>query len=70
MKKLFLMFAVAGLIASCTGNGNTSGSTSASGEAKDGASGFWRGRRVPLSKSTRNDGGEAEGWGSRICLQY
>ena len=36
MKKLFLMFAVAGLIASCTGNGSTSGSTSASGEAKDG----------------------------------
>ncbi len=36
MKKLFLMFAVAGLIASCTGNGNTSGSASASGEAKDG----------------------------------
>lgn len=34
MKKLFLMFAVAGLIASCTGNGTTSGS--ASGEAKDG----------------------------------
>ena len=30
------MFAVAGLIASCTGNGNTSGSASASGEAKDG----------------------------------
>ena len=36
MKKLFLMFAVAGLIASCTGNGNTSGSASASSEAKDG----------------------------------
>ena len=37
MKKLFLMFAVAGLMVSCTGNGNTSGSaTSASGEAKDG----------------------------------
>ena len=36
MKKLFLMFAVAGLIASCTGNGNTSGSASASGENKDG----------------------------------
>lgn len=36
MKKLFLMFAVAGLIASCTGNGNTSGSASASGEQKDG----------------------------------
>ena len=38
MKKLFLMFAVAGLIASCTGNGTTSGSasTSASGEVKDG----------------------------------
>lgn len=36
MKKLFLMFAVAGLMASCTGNGNTSGSASASGEAKDG----------------------------------
>jgi hypothetical protein len=36
MKKLFLMFAVAGLLASCTGNGTTSGSTSASGEAKDG----------------------------------
>ena len=30
------MFAVAGLIASCTGNGNTSGSASASGENKDG----------------------------------
>lgn len=30
------MFAVAGLIASCTGNGNTSGSTTASGENKDG----------------------------------
>ena len=29
------MFAVAGLIASCTGNGSTSGSTSASGDAKD-----------------------------------
>lgn len=36
MKKLLLMFAIAGLIASCTGNGNTSGSTSASGENKDG----------------------------------
>ena len=36
MKKLFLMFAVAGLIASCTGNGNTSGSTTTSGENKDG----------------------------------
>jgi hypothetical protein len=36
MKKLFLMFAVAGLMASCTGNGNTSGSASASGEQKDG----------------------------------
>ena len=36
MKKLFLMFAVAGLMVSCTGNGNTSGSASASGEAKDG----------------------------------
>ena len=46
MKKLFLMLAVAGLIASCTGNGTTSGSTSGSdsisgsvsgsGEAKDG----------------------------------
>ena len=36
MKKLFLMFAVAGLMASCTGNGNTSGSASASGEVKDG----------------------------------
>ena len=38
MKKLFLMFAVAGLMAACTGNGNTSGSasTSASGEAQDG----------------------------------
>ena len=36
MKKLFLMFAVAGLIASCTGNGTTSGSASASGENKDG----------------------------------
>lgn len=35
MKKLFLMIAVAGLIASCTGNG-TSGSTNASGENKDG----------------------------------
>ena len=35
MKKLFLMFAVAGLIASCTGNGTTSGSAT-SGEAKDG----------------------------------
>lgn len=45
MKKLFLMLAVAGLIASCTGNGNTSGSASGSdsisgsvsgsGEAKD-----------------------------------
>ncbi len=30
------MFAVAGLIASCTGNGNTSGSTTTSGENKDG----------------------------------
>ena len=30
------MFAVAGLIASCTGNGTTSGSASASGEVKDG----------------------------------
>lgn len=30
------MFAVAGLIASCTGNGNTSGSTATSGENKDG----------------------------------
>ena len=30
------MFAVAGLMASCTGNGNTSGSASASGEVKDG----------------------------------
>ena len=38
MKKLFLMFAVAGLMASCAGNGTTSGSasTSASGETKDG----------------------------------
>ncbi len=38
MKKLLLIFAVAGLIASCTGNGTTSGSasTSASGEVKDG----------------------------------
>ncbi|MBQ3323273.1 MAG: hypothetical protein IJG81_00330 [Muribaculaceae bacterium] len=36
MKKLLLIFAVAGLMASCTGNGNTSGSTSASGEVKDG----------------------------------
>ena len=36
MKKLFLMFAVAGLIASCTGNGSTSGSTTTSGENKDG----------------------------------
>ena len=36
MKKLFLMFAVAGLMASCAGNGTTSGSASASGEAKDG----------------------------------
>ena len=35
MKKLFLMIAVAGLIASCTGNG-TSGSTNANGENKDG----------------------------------
>lgn len=35
MKKLLLMFAVAGLIASCTGNGKTSGS--ASGEQKDSA---------------------------------
>ena len=38
MKKLFLMFAVACLMASCAGNGTTSGSasTSASGETKDG----------------------------------
>ena len=38
MKKFLLIFAVAGLIASCTGNGTTSGSasTSASGEVKDG----------------------------------
>ena len=38
MKKFLLFFAVAGLIASCTGNGTTSGSasTSASGEVKDG----------------------------------
>lgn len=38
MKKFLLIFAVAGLIASCTGNGTTSGSasTSASGEANDG----------------------------------
>ncbi|MDY6412693.1 MAG: hypothetical protein SPL28_06810 [Bacteroidales bacterium] len=36
MKKLFLMFAVAGLMASCAGNGTTSGSASASGEVKDG----------------------------------
>lgn len=36
MKKFLLIFAVAGLIASCTGNGNTSGSASASGEVKDG----------------------------------
>ena len=36
MKKLFLMIATVALMASCTGNGNTSGSTSASGEKKDG----------------------------------
>ena len=36
MKKFLLIFAVAGLMASCTGNGNTSGSASASGEVKDG----------------------------------
>ena len=38
MKKLLLIFAVAGLMASCSGNGTTSGSasTSASGEASDG----------------------------------
>ncbi len=37
MKKLLLMFAVAGLIASCTGNGTTSGSgsASASGDKKE-----------------------------------
>ena len=36
MKKLFLMIATVALMASCVGNGNTSGSTSASGENKDG----------------------------------
>lgn len=36
MKKLFLMLAVAGLMASCTGKGTTSGSASASGEVKNG----------------------------------
>lgn len=38
MKKFLLVFAVAGLISSCTGNGTTSGSasTSASSEVKDG----------------------------------
>ncbi|MBR0024728.1 MAG: hypothetical protein IJP59_08985 [Muribaculaceae bacterium] len=36
MKKLLLIFAVAGLMASCAGNGTTSGSASASGEVKDG----------------------------------
>lgn len=35
MKKFFLMIAVVGLMASCTGNGKTSGSTS--GEQKDSA---------------------------------
>ena len=38
MKKLLLIFAVAGLIASCTGNGTTSGSTSESASKASGAS--------------------------------
>jgi len=35
MKKFFLMIATVALMASCAGNGNTSGSASASGEKKD-----------------------------------